>query len=1006
MIPNNYKTSLTIFDKIPEFVKNNDNYLPFIEFIQAYYEWLGQTNNVEERAKSLTNYKDIDYTLQEFEKYFFNEYLHYFPEDCLADKRKLVKLSKELYQRKSTPASFKFLFRAIYNSECETFETREFILKSSDGKWATSRSIKLKTLDPRFLKIDNYLAFGEDSNAVASIEKSKVNGSKIEIFFSEVNRDFISGEYIRIIDSNFEDVIIDGYNLRTKVVGLVREVIIDNVYKGLNYRVGDPVVLYGGLNPELENPIAAKAEISSVYEGGIGNINLVNGSQGFRLYPYSQVQFIGGGGSGADARVIGVDYNNPFEVSLISIDVISNYRSIRLDFPNYAFSNNFTANANTRLIDAFTNISFDTYPITNIGIYNKGSGYYSIPDVDVLSFYQTEDYSNATLNTLKILGEIEIVSGGTNYAANDTIEFIGGSGVGAYANVTSVDYTGKITSIDYVYNYSGTEIYPKGGLGYSTLPQLVVNSATGNGAIVRVNSVLGDGEIVNVTTDSIGQVRSVRIVEEGEDYISAPSVSFKIVDVIVSGINVADMPNTGLNVYQGSFESKTFDAYLDSVQIISLSDDVSLIRLYNYNGLLSLTNSEIFIDKNSEGDEFYSLKILYSYNSDRFVNGILYYGNGLALGTSKLLTGTVSYDGRYLNKDGQLSSYSRLQNEIYNNFTYFIDVQKSFNDYKNLILNLLNPAGSKFVGKYDIKVNNSFDNKYSKFDFDYVYNIKYLFGYNANGTISLNDSISGNTLQLNNLDFSYVGLDDYIQANSYITIKNNSVSYSYVDVLVRKNIFMTFPEPGAIFYQEDANYPTFLGIFESATKLENSEYYVIRLTDYLGKIVSTKGSRIYNDLYTLNDKNYFYEIITDSFSPYINGTYYYDNREIVYSKIADTNNISNTITLQDSTILKYSNVAYGYASSNSFVITEFTGFFDRINNGKYSSDNKLKDIIFIGDSITSQNNDSVVVESIDYDNKIIYTANSLNYSGNVDSPVLLTVTRNFTSDEISIHITF
>ena len=1000
MIESNYKTSLTIFDQIPQYIKNNDSYLPFIEFIQAYYEWLAQTNNVEDRAKNLSNYKDIDSTLTEFENYFFNEYLHYFPEECLVDKRKLVKFSKQIYERKSTPASFKFLFRAIYNSECEAFETREYVLKASDGKWATSRSIKLKTLDPRFLLIDNYLVFGEDSNAVASIEKSKVNGTKIEIFFSEVNRDFISGEFIRIIDSNFNNVIIDGDILRTKVVGLVREVIVDNVYKGLNYRVGDPVVLYGGLNPEIEEPIKAKAEVGSVFEGGIGNINLVNGSQGFRLYPNTAVEFIGGGGTGADARIIGVDYNDPFEVSLISIDVISNYRSIRLDFPNYAFSNNFTANANTRLIDAFKTVTFDTYPITNIGIYNKGSGYSSIPKVDVLSFYQTEDYTNTTLNTLKILGPIQIINGGQNYLANDKIVFTNGSGIGAYANVVSVDYTGKITEVDYVYNYSGGEIYPKGGMGYSSLPSVSVNSVSGNGAILAVNSVVGDGEIVNVTTDSIGQVRSVTIVEEGEDYLSPPEVSFKVVDVIIRGVDISDIPKSGLVAYQKYNSTKTFSSYVDVVEVLSFQENIYTLRLYNFNGLLSETNSEIIIDKNSEDDEFYKVDIVTSYNTGRFINGVLYYGNGQAKATSKLLTGTVAYDGRYLNKDGQLSSYSRLQNEIYNNFTYFVDVEKSFNDYKNLVLNLLNPAGSKFVGKNDLKLSGSFDYEYLKFGITNYYNLKYFFGSSANGTLIMTDNYSSNTIQMRNLN--YANLTSVALSNTFIKMKNNSTSYSYVDVLVEKVLFMDFPEVGSPFYQEDANNPTFIGFFESATKLEGSEYYKIRLVNYLGEITVTKNSRIYCDLYTLNDKNYFYSIIVDSYTPYINGVYYYDNRETLYSKVISANNTSNTIILQDSFIMRYSNVANGYSSANSLILTDLTGFFDRINNGNYSSENKLKDIVFVGDLVSTQNNQNMVVDSIDYDNKILYFSTTLNPVGNSNYPTLISVTRNFNSDDISI----
>ena len=61
------------------------------------------------------NDEDLQMVLDEFEQYFYNEFLQYFPENTVANKRELVKLSKDLYRRKGTPASFKFLFRLVYS---------------------------------------------------------------------------------------------------------------------------------------------------------------------------------------------------------------------------------------------------------------------------------------------------------------------------------------------------------------------------------------------------------------------------------------------------------------------------------------------------------------------------------------------------------------------------------------------------------------------------------------------------------------------------------------------------------------------------------------------------------------------------------------------------------------------------------------------------------------------------------------------------------------------------
>ena len=70
MIPNNYKNSLLIPKQLPEFVRDDPNYQNFVLFLQAYYEWLEENDNVEERAKNILNYVDIDRTTTEFLQYF------------------------------------------------------------------------------------------------------------------------------------------------------------------------------------------------------------------------------------------------------------------------------------------------------------------------------------------------------------------------------------------------------------------------------------------------------------------------------------------------------------------------------------------------------------------------------------------------------------------------------------------------------------------------------------------------------------------------------------------------------------------------------------------------------------------------------------------------------------------------------------------------------------------------------------------------------------------------
>ena len=67
----------------------------------------------------------------------------YFPQNILADKRKLLKAAREFYTTKGSENSLKFLFRVLYNENAEVFYPKTQILKASDGKWQIPKSVKI-----------------------------------------------------------------------------------------------------------------------------------------------------------------------------------------------------------------------------------------------------------------------------------------------------------------------------------------------------------------------------------------------------------------------------------------------------------------------------------------------------------------------------------------------------------------------------------------------------------------------------------------------------------------------------------------------------------------------------------------------------------------------------------------------------------------------------------------------------------------------------------------------
>ena len=158
MIPNDYKTSIRIPSQLPEFIRDDVNYETFVAFVEAYYEWLELANTananttiastsgegVTYATKNLSNYSDVDSTLDGFLKYYINDFLPYFPEDALADKTKVLKIAKQLYQTKGTPASYKLLFRLLYNSSAELLMTGDLVFRASAGNWYVPKYLKIK----------------------------------------------------------------------------------------------------------------------------------------------------------------------------------------------------------------------------------------------------------------------------------------------------------------------------------------------------------------------------------------------------------------------------------------------------------------------------------------------------------------------------------------------------------------------------------------------------------------------------------------------------------------------------------------------------------------------------------------------------------------------------------------------------------------------------------------------------------------------------------------------
>jgi hypothetical protein len=938
MIPNPQKTSLLVPFQLPQFVRENPEYSNFQVFLQAYYEWLELANTansaVTEAASTgqgagfgssnLLQYTDIDTTIDAFIDYYVNDFLPYFPKESLVNQQKAVKFAKQLYQSKGTPASYQFLFRILYNSDFEYYKTSDTILRASAGTWYVAKSLKLATSDLRFLQTKNLRVFGETSKSIATIENAILVGNKIEVFISNIERLFESGEIIRIVDNDNQDVLINGTILTSKVVGQVSQINLKTNNKGvpLNrgtlYQVGDPVIVYGGLNPDIQTPIGATAEIGTVTSGAITGINTIKGGFGYSLYPNTKLTITNAPGANAIVYSVDPNANTQADVFMFPTDSIYGKLSVVINANNYNFVNSTWSNANTSIGNTLNFISFSTYPISSVAVINGGGGISTLPQVTAHNTQKTDINGDAYLDKLGILAPIQIANAGRGYRANDVIRITGGNGYGARANIT-VNSAGSITGVRYVYqsNTARPQNYPLGGMGYNNefLPTVTVissNTQAANASLF-VPGILGAGASFSVTTQKIGSVTTINLTNNGEDYVSSPNVSLSVQDILVSNADILLLPAAGDFIYQGNSPKTTsYSALVDSVRL--LNGDVNTfnslynIRVFNYNSQPNSKLPLVIANKNinlrmantaADANRYY----IGSPEYNGF--GIKNYGDGAALAKASFLNGLVFSQGQYLDTSGQPSSFDVLESDIYNDFTYQITVEREIEKYRNVVLNLLHPAGTKLRGRYALRSNTNI------------------------GLVAVNALYKSTNLR------------DY-------TGDTTSAARIVADFTNRTNNIVQLSNTAG------ANIATF--IFTDVPGTPNSVFVM----------TTSKGPN-------------------------------------VRSEVVGVDYANNRITLKDSVILTYSNVAYVTANANTNIINirAITNSYNVMNNGVYSNTAyPLKDIVFAGDTIKISTN-TFTVSSVNYQTGILYV--SSNVTSNIANS-FVSVNRTIQSSGKSVRI--
>jgi hypothetical protein len=556
-------------------------------------------------------------------------------------------------------------------------ETRKVIFVTPP---AANTSVKIFYDNFDITLLNNRKVTGVTSGATALIERAvrriitdRLNfGLPFELFIDSKTlvSNFTNGETITtdIVDSN--GVLIqleaDTFSILTK---------INVIEGGANYNVGDPVTVVGG---GATTP--ATAEVETITDGFTDRFIINYGGAGFKTASIiTSDPSVPGVITGAVDAVNTSHYTaNTFNV--LGIDIIQPYENVTIDAIDYGFPAAPTENANTRIVDALTNLLVtDLGPMTNaIVLFSNVSVNTTSLDSEGAKYVAGNTFYD--IKDFRSIGRIDVYSGGTGYAIGDEIIFgPDPSGIGAAAAVKTVDGSGAVLTIE-----------------------------------IQPSRITGTANVLNNTVEIIGT---------GTDFTNELQVGDKIVirsqERFVNAVTSSTTANVNV-----AFSWTDGTTYANNYRIGSFARGLVGGTNYTQNVFPTVTVStdsggsaaNIAITSlmgDGESLEAIADQIAGAITSIRLLTGgigyqyipevdLTNYGDGRAVANATLGGVYTTLPGRWTTSDSIISNSERkLQGaNYYVDYAYVTSSLTQFARYKQVLRELMHPAG--FVNYADL----------------------------------------------------------------------------------------------------------------------------------------------------------------------------------------------------------------------------------------------------------------------------------------------------------------
>lgn len=276
--------SQLVQNQFPSFYKEEGEM--FIAFIKAYYEWLETPQFLDEdgdvvqntsdtlyHSRRLTDYRDIDKTVDAFILDFKNKYLTDIQFNVATNKRLFIKNALEFYRAKGTPRAIDLFFKLVYGIEARVYLPSDDIFRLSDNEWSDERYLEVAPAKTNVNFVGKQV-FGEVSQTSAFCEKLiRVKKGTVYtevLYLTGLSGAFITGETV----SAFDDDPASDIKYQNKHIGSLSAFNI--VSSDPNFEVGENVYVKTGSGKK------GRAVVTAVTTAvGVVNFNFVNGGWGY-----------------------------------------------------------------------------------------------------------------------------------------------------------------------------------------------------------------------------------------------------------------------------------------------------------------------------------------------------------------------------------------------------------------------------------------------------------------------------------------------------------------------------------------------------------------------------------------------------------------------------------------------------------------------------------------------------------------------------------------------------